>query len=107
MKKRKERPVQENARSRMLQLCTGIIIFLVAACGGCGQSITPDAGLGASEEAAMREVRGLAAAAASLLDVYMDARVTDMLVCSKICGGLREAFRTPEARPEANRALDA
>lgn len=93
-------------RSFMLPICMGIAIVLVAAIAGYSQSATPDANLDSSEKAAMRELQAIAEGAANLVNVYMDARVTDMLVCSTTCTPLREALTTPDARGEANRVLE-
>jgi len=54
----------------------------------------------------MREVQEIAVVTANLINVYMDARVTDMLVFSKTCGSLREALTSDEARVEATHALE-
>ena len=96
------RTFQGNVRSRIVLLFLGIVI-LCAALPGCGLNRTgPDE----AEKAAMRELQGAAVGAAMLLDLYMDARVTDMLVGSSTCRSLREALTSTEARPDANRALE-
>jgi methyl-accepting chemotaxis protein len=92
-------------RSLMLPFCVGIAIVLMTAIAGYSQSATPDANLDSSEKAAMRELREIAEVTANLVNVYMDARVTDMLVCSTTCTPLGEALTTPDARGEANRVL--
>ncbi|MFZ5867872.1 MAG: cache domain-containing protein [Thermodesulfobacteriota bacterium] len=100
-----ETAVQGKVKSRGLAFYLGIAILLVTAVAACNQSTVPDASTGTSGEAGMREVRELAAVAATLLNAYMDARVTETLVCSKLGGPLREVLTVPEARVEANRVL--
>lgn len=56
--------------------------------------------------AAFRELRGIAAAAADVLNVYMDARITDMLMCSTVCEGLEKALNSADQRGNANRNLE-
>lgn len=106
MKKQVEGIGRGVLRSLMLSCCMGVAIVLVTAVAGYSQSATADAGLDSSEKAAMRELRAIAEATANIVNVYMDARVTDTLVCSRTCTPLREALTTPEARREANRVLE-
>ncbi len=92
--------------SLMLPFCMGIAIVLMTAVVGYAQGTTADANLDSSEKAAMKQLQAIAEVAANLVNVYMDARVTDMLVCSTTCTPLREALTTPEACGEANRVLE-
>jgi hypothetical protein len=80
-----------------------VAMFLVGLIAGCSRSAS---GVDESETAAMREVRELAGAAALLLNVYMDARVTEMLIGSKLGGPLQDALTMPETRPDANAILE-
>ncbi len=80
-------------------------MLLLALIGGCSQSTTPDARLDDSQKAAVREVQGIATAAANLLNVYMDARVTDVQAFAATCERLRQALTTPEERADASRLL--
>ena len=103
MKKRTISAAQGNVRSRILTLSIVVTILLATALSGCGRNASgPDE----FEKAAMREVQETASLAAGLLNVYMDARVTDMMVCSKMGGPLRDSLTMPEARPDANRILE-
>jgi len=106
MNKPKKSVARGNRRSMFLPLCIGITIMLLAAAIGYGQGPGSDVALDDFDKAAVREVRSIAEGAAQLLNVYMDARVNDMLVCSKVSGRLRDALTTSEARADANRILE-
>lgn len=98
--------VQGSPRSRVLAWCIGLTTkIVVIVSSGCYQSTRTDSGPAPGDESAIRETRNIAAVASSLVNVYMDARVTDTLVCSAICDRLREAVTSPEAREGANRTL--
>jgi hypothetical protein len=101
-KQHKDRPVRGSLKKGILPFGIAIAILLMTVIGGCSQS---PSGLDDSEKAAMREVGEIAAVAATLLNVYMDARVTDMLVGSKLGGPLKDALTKPEARADANAIL--
>jgi len=77
-------------------------ILLAALLVGCQQG---GRGFQEEQEAAKREVGELAAVTGILLQTYMDARVTEMLVMSKCGVSLEEALRTREALSAANRVL--
>jgi hypothetical protein len=102
IKQQKDGFIRGIPKARIFPFCLGIAIFLMALIAGCSQNRS---GLDESEKAAMREVRELAGAAALLLDVYMDARVTEMLMGSKTGGPLKDALTMPEIRAEANAIL--
>ena len=99
--------VQGAIRSRVITWFIGLTLIMVMAVGGCSQGARTDGGPALEDESAIRETQDIAAMAASLVNVYMDARVTDMLVCSAICDRLREGLTSPGARADANRALEA
>ena len=80
--------------------------MLLAAAVGYGQGPETDAALDDFDKAAVGELQTIADGASTILNVYMDARVTDMLVCSKVSGRLRDALTMPEARADANRILE-
>jgi methyl-accepting chemotaxis protein len=106
MKKCEKSVAQGNLRSLLVTLCIGITIMLLASAVGYGQGPGSDFALDDFDKAAVRELQTIAASASAILNVYMDARVTDMLVCSKVSGHLREALTMPEARADANRILE-
>jgi hypothetical protein len=83
MKDPKKSVPRSNLRSLLVTLCIGITIMLHASAVGYGQGPVSDAALDDFDKAAVRELRSIADGAGQLLNVYMDARVTDMLVCSK------------------------
>ena len=84
MKDPKKSVGRGNRRSMILPVCIGITIMLLAATVGYGQGPKSDVALDDFDKAAVRELQTIAAAASAMLNVYMDARVTDMLVCSKV-----------------------
>jgi|GEM_PF-3373839 len=102
MKKRSGSAVQPRARSRSLRYFIGIILLLTAV-AACTQGAT---GLDAAQEAAFRELKQIAAVSAQSLNVYMDARFTDMLVAAKLGGPLRDSLAVPDARGDANGILE-
>lgn len=102
MKKLTVRYVQGKMMHGILRYCIGIAVLVVTVAAGCSQGET---GLDASQKAAMRVVREMATTAAILLDVYMDARATEILLCSTTCDQFRNALMDPEAVPETNRVL--
>lgn len=91
-------------RGRTVTFFIGMSVFLFASLFGCSKST---GALDESQKAAMREVREIASVTATLLNVYMDARVTDMLVYAASCNRLREALDDPQARSDANQILEA
>jgi hypothetical protein len=103
MQNLKPMPLSRRVRKKILSVCIGIAAFLMCVNGGCSPDIT---GLEECEKAAMREIREIAENAAYLLNVYMDARITEMLVCAKLGGPLRDSLIKPEARTDANRILE-
>lgn len=89
-------------------MCVGITIVLATSAAGFAQSTSPDAPrLGILQRMAMRELQGIAYSAANILNVYMDARVTDMLVCCSTMDALKDALVKPETREDACRILEA
>jgi methyl-accepting chemotaxis protein len=106
MKKGKKSVAHGNQQSIFLSLCIGIVIMLLASAVGHGQGPEKGAALDDFDKAAVRELQTIAASASAMLNVYMDARITDMLVCSKVSERLRDALTMPEARADANRILD-
>jgi methyl-accepting chemotaxis protein len=102
MKALKEICVGASIGSAVLPFCIGVLILLAAALPGCDRIATPHA---EPERAAVREVQELAQAAGVVLNLYMDARITEMLMASKLGGPLRDALSMPEARADANRIL--
>jgi hypothetical protein len=103
---RNERTVPRILKAGILPSTMAIAILLATLIAGCSQSSQNYGGLGESEASAMRELRALAGAAASLLNEYMDARVTELLIGSKLGGPLKDALIMPEARADANRVLE-
>ncbi len=103
--KRRESSIQGRVRSRILLSCIVIFIILGAVIAAFGKSPQTDASLTESDKAAIRDLGNLAAAAASILQVYMDGRVTEMLACSLVSDRLRDAITAPETRSDANRAF--
>ena len=95
------RDAQKNQQSKILRFCIGIILLstVAAGCSKIGSSVDE------SRKTAMREMQMIATYAADLLNVYMDARVTEMLVCSKTSEQFKKAVTDPEARTGANRIL--
>jgi hypothetical protein len=83
---------------RVPMFCAAIAVLLTIVVSGCDSD--------RSENAAALQVRQMAMAAATLLNAQMDARVTDTMLCAATCERCREAFSAPEARQEANQALD-
>jgi methyl-accepting chemotaxis protein len=106
VKKPKKSVAQRSMRRMLLALSIGIVVMLLAAAAGYGRGPETGVSLDDFDKAAVRELQSIADGAAQLLNVYMDARVTDMLVCSKVSGDLRDALAMPEARTDANRILD-
>lgn len=106
VKKPKKSVAQRNMRRILLALSIGIVIMLLAAAVGYGQGPGSDVALDDFDKAAARELQTIATCASAMLNVYMEARVSDMLVCSKVSGRLRDALTTPEARADANRILE-
>jgi Cache domain len=102
IKQQKDGLISGTPKARIFPFCLGMAIFFAALTAGCSQNRS---GLDESEAAAMREVRELAGAAALLLNVYMDARVTEMLMGSKTGGPLKDALTMPEIRADANAIL--
>lgn len=95
--------VQRRTRARLFGFWIGIVACLVMAVAACTQSPWgPDD----AEKSAMRELRAIAEVSANILNVYMDARVTEMLVCSATGEQFKIALSNPEARADANRALE-
>ncbi len=82
-----------------------ITVLLLMLISGTGQSASANRLLDRWEKAAMREVREIAESAANLLNVYMDATVTEMLVSSKLGGPVSDALTRSNARSDANRVL--
>ena len=88
--------VQGYLSSRLVLVCVGITIVLATSAAGFAQSTSPDAPrLGILQRMAMRELQGIAYSAANILNVYMDARVTDMLVCCSTMDALKDALVKP------------
>lgn len=81
--------IQLIIRINIFPFFLSISVLLLILISGFGQSTVANPLLAHSEKAAMREVREIAEHAASLLNVYMDARITEMLVCSKLGGPIR------------------
>ena len=105
-KKRANGNFPANTRSWITRFHMGITLFLLVLIIGFGQSTAANPLLAHSEKAAMREVREIAENAASLVNVYMDARVTEVLVCSKLGGPIRDALSTSGLRNDASQVLD-
>jgi hypothetical protein len=72
-----------------------LAMLLLVLVSGCSQGTAIDDRLHDFEKAAVREVQGVATGAATLLNVYMDARITDMLVFSKTNECLKAALNHP------------
>lgn len=97
--------VQGITRIGISPVLVGVIVFLTSLISGCCQGTAPNPLLEHSEKAAMRELREISATAANLLNVYMDGRVTEMLVCSKLGGPLQDSLTVSDARVDSNRIL--
>jgi hypothetical protein len=91
-------------RGRIVIIFLGIATVLVTAVAGFCKDTTKIPGY---EKAAMREVQEIAASAANLVDVYMDARVSETLLLSIGCESCRDALTSTDARENANRVLQA
>ena len=102
MKKCGATGVQGRLGNRIFRLWSVAVVLVFAVAGGCGRSGN---GVDDANKAATREVREIAAVTAKLLDVYLDARVTELLLCSTAHGKLEEALTTPDARHSANGTL--
>jgi methyl-accepting chemotaxis protein len=89
-------------RKRFFLLFIGFAVLLATALIGCSRDFSAPQDL---ETPPVREVKEMAAAAATILNVYMDARVTEMLLASKLDGPIRDALTMPEARLAASRAV--
>jgi methyl-accepting chemotaxis protein len=105
-KKRANSDFTVDTRRWITRFHMGIALLLPILISGCGQSAAANPLLAHSENAAMREVREIAECAANLLNVYMDARVTEMLICSKSGGPVSDALVMSDATTHANRILD-
>ncbi|MBI5569978.1 MAG: hypothetical protein HY914_08545 [Desulfomonile tiedjei] len=79
--------IQGSVRSRVRAWGIGLTMIVVLAFGGCYRGGKTDGGPALEDESAIRETQDIAAMAASLVNVYMDARVSEMLVCSAIGSG--------------------
>ncbi len=88
----------------LIPLFTGFFLIMILI--GSYKSASANPLFNHSERAAMREIREIAENAASLLNVYMDARVTEMLVCSKLGGPIRDALSTSGLRNDASQVLE-
>jgi hypothetical protein len=97
--------VQESMRNRGLIFSISIFIVLAGVMAAFGQTTQADATLTESDKAAIRDVQNIASLAATVLAVYMDARVTEMLTCCAVGDRFRDALTAPEARAGANQAL--
>jgi hypothetical protein len=75
---------QESARRTVFPFFMSMVVILLSVTTAFAQS-TSDANLNDSEKPAMKQRRCIAEASANLLNIYMDARVTDMLAWSKTC----------------------
>ena len=82
-----------------------VIVLVLSIFFGFSQSASANPLFDHSEKAAMREMSQIAENAANLLNVYMDARVTEMLVCSRLGGPIRDALTTSDAKTDANQIL--
>lgn len=105
MNKTQPNPTLGDFRMSALRPCGLVGVLLVAVIGGCGQNTATGERPHDYKKAAIREVSEIAAVTATLINVYMDARVTDMLVFSKTCVRLRTALTSHEERAEASRIL--
>lgn len=84
-------------------LCLFLGALLIIALSGCGPNAsTPDP----AQEAAERELREVAATAATVLNVYMDGRVTEMLLAAKWDGPLKEVLGASPTQAAANSVLE-
>jgi hypothetical protein len=97
---------RRSVKRRTLFFCVCLTVLLMTAAAGFCQGKEANATLSGPEKAAVEGLQTLAETTANLLNVYMDARVTDMLVCSTTCERLKGALTTPEARADANRVLE-
>jgi methyl-accepting chemotaxis protein len=106
MKKLKNSLAQRNLRNMLATFSIGTLIVLLAAAPGYCESPKTEIPLDDFDKAAVRELRSIADATAQTLNVYMNDRVTDMLIWSEVSGSLRDGLTAPEARGDANRALE-
>lgn len=106
MKKPKHGAVQPNLRNMPLTFYVSLIIVLLTSATGCCGDAKKEIALDDFDKMAVRELRSIADATALTLNVYMNDRVTDMLVWSEVSGALRDALTAPEAPADANRALE-
>ncbi len=106
MKWPKKRVLRGNLRSRLLTFSIGIAMILLTAAPAYCQDRKTEIALDDFDKAAVRQLRGIAEATAQTLNLYMNDKVTDLLIWSEVSGALRDALTAPEARPDANRALE-
>ncbi len=96
---------QQSARRTVFPFFMSMVVILLSVTTAFAQS-TSDANLNDSEKPAMKQLRCIAEASANLLNIYMDARVTDMLAWSKTCERFREALSGPQPLVEPNVVLE-
>ncbi|MDQ7785537.1 MAG: cache domain-containing protein [Desulfomonilaceae bacterium] len=94
--------VQGKSGHWSLRFVVALAVLTVISAAGCNPT---GSALNASQEAAMRDVRQTATVAADLLNVYMDARATEMLVCAATCEHFGKVLTDPETSGKANRTL--
>jgi hypothetical protein len=78
MRNRDKSAAQRSVRRRTSTVCVCLAVVLATAVFDLCQAQETKSKLSAPEEAAAREMREIADTTAILLNVYMDARVTDM-----------------------------
>jgi Cache domain len=106
MKTRKKREVVGNLLRRILPFCIGIAIVALSSVAGFGQQVQVRGGLDDFDKAAVQTLQAIATGIFRDLNVYMDARVTEMLVCPALSESFKEALAKPEMRADANRKLE-
>jgi methyl-accepting chemotaxis protein len=107
MKNRRQKVSQGNLSTRRLPFCIGITVMVLAIATGFARAAEKEPVLDDFDKLAVRELQSVAAVTGQLLNVYMDARITDMLVAATVNERLKMGLTTPEARGDANRILEA
>ncbi|MBI4962261.1 MAG: cache domain-containing protein [Desulfomonile tiedjei] len=107
MKKQESSRGGRNLRSTISVFCIAVAMMLSATVPGFCQGQKTGITLTATDKAAMRGLCAIAEGVSNALNVYMDARVTELLVGSSLSETLREALATPGTRVNASKTLEA
>jgi methyl-accepting chemotaxis protein len=106
MKSWTKREVRRKLLRRIFPFCMGIVIVILSSVASFGHEVEASAGLDDFDKAAVQTLQAIASGIAGVLNVYMDARVTEMLVCASLSERFKEALSSSEMRADANRKLE-